>query len=211
MTTTRRLVREDWLAIARTSLVQSGIDDVKVDRLAKRLKVTRGSFYWHFRSRKDLHDALLKEWEVRNHLEIAEVRARWDEVGPDLSEIVHIWLGEDPNFPAFDIAIRSWGRRSQLVSRSVTRVDVAWISLIKELFEKSGYHGDESMVRARIVYFHQIGYYAMAVEENLDERIRLAPIYYHALTGKKAGPELDAVFEKLRAAPRWRAPARVHR
>jgi AcrR family transcriptional regulator len=44
----RRFSREDWIASARKVLVESGVDDVKIDRLARKMKVTRGSFYWHF-------------------------------------------------------------------------------------------------------------------------------------------------------------------
>ncbi|MEI9851478.1 MAG: TetR/AcrR family transcriptional regulator [Sphingomonas sp.] len=69
-----RLGREDWIALARKVLVQSGIEDVKVVPLADRMQVTRGSFYWHFANRKDLLDALLSDWEVRNYFEIAQVR-----------------------------------------------------------------------------------------------------------------------------------------
>lgn len=69
--------------------------------------------------------------------------------------------------------------------------------MLEELFKKRGYRGDESFVRARILYFHQIGYYALAMHEDLAERIRLVPIYYEALTGKKPGPELDNVIDFL--------------
>ncbi len=106
-----RLTREDWLATAKTALVASGIDDVKVDRLAKRMNVTRGSFYYHFKDRQDLVDALLRDWEVRNRVEIAQVRDRWAAAGPDLSEVVAIWLGEEAGALAFDLAIRHWARR----------------------------------------------------------------------------------------------------
>jgi len=59
--TTKRLTRDDWIDNARKVLVASGIEEVKVDRLARRMRVTRGSFYWHFEHRKDLLDALLSD------------------------------------------------------------------------------------------------------------------------------------------------------
>ena len=40
------LNREQWVAAAVDLLVDGGIDQVRVDVLAKRLGVTRGSFYW---------------------------------------------------------------------------------------------------------------------------------------------------------------------
>lgn len=193
-----RLTREDWLTTAKSALVASGIDDVKVDRLAKRMKVTRGSFYYHFKDRQDLVDALLRDWEVRNQVEIAQVRDRWLEREPDLSEVVVIWLGEDSGTLAFDLAIRHWARRAGAVASVVHRVDEAWIGLLIELFRVAGYSEAESLVRARITYFHQIGYYALDVRERMDERLKLVPLYYSILTGKPPSPTLESVIKSLK-------------
>ena len=191
-----KYTREDWIAYARKVLVENGVDDVKVDRLATQMRVTRGGFYWHFKDRQDLLDALFSDWEVRNYFEIAQVKARWARSEPDLSELVVLWLGEDPSFPAFDMAIRVWARKAPLVADAVRRVDEAWISLLGELFFKSGFGEIESLVRARVTYFHQIGYYALGIAEEQADRIRLAPYYYEVLTGHS--PSADLV-EKLNA------------
>lgn len=44
-------------------LAESGLGGVAVEPLAKRLGTTKGSFYWHFRSRDDLVVAALSLWE----------------------------------------------------------------------------------------------------------------------------------------------------
>jgi hypothetical protein len=192
----RRLTREDWIVFAKRALVQSGIDDVKVDRLAKRAQVTRGSFYWHFKNRKDLLDALLRDWEVRNHIEVAEIRERWAQRQPDIGDVFAVWLAEDVNFLDFDIAIRSWGRKVSPVGDVVRRVDDAWISLLEQLYEAHGYKGEDRLVRARIAYFHQIGYHALAFREDQAERLALVPAYHRALMGGEPSAEfLERVSE----------------
>ncbi|WP_339707808.1 TetR/AcrR family transcriptional regulator [uncultured Sphingosinicella sp.] len=199
---TRRLTREDWIASARKTLVERGVDDVKVDRLAKQMRVTRGSFYWHFKHRRDLMEALLTDWEARNYFEIAQIRARWAKTAPDLTEVVASWLEADPAFPSFDVAVRAWARKSTDVAEAVERADTAWIALLQELFEKSGYDSDESLVRARITHFHQIGYYALGFREPQAERLRLVPLYYRVLTGREATANLLKKLDELvREAP----------
>lgn len=190
-----RLTREDWVTVARKALVASGIDDVKVDVLARRMKVTRGSFYWHFKDRQELLDAVLEDWATRNRSEIAATRAR-EESGAGAMEMFFIWLGEDPNFPSFDIAIRVWARKSRRVAELVREIDDAWVALLQRMFEQGGMTAPESFVRARIMYFHQVGYYALSIEESLDERARLAPYYYAALTGT---PAPEGMTESLMA------------
>src|SRR5438132_1705889 len=54
----------DWARAALEVLARSGIEAVAVEPLARRLKVTKGSFYWHFRSRAELLEAALREWET---------------------------------------------------------------------------------------------------------------------------------------------------
>lgn len=192
----KRLTREDWVASARKVLIERGIDEVKVDRLARQLRVSRGSFYWHFQGRRDLLDALLTDWEARNYFEQAQIRARWARTEPDLTEVVAIWLGEDPNFPSFDVAVRAWARRSGDVAQSVERVDDSWIAVLRELFDRSGYDETESLVRARVTYFHQMGYYALGIREEFAERVRLVPIYHRVLTGRDPPPRLEQLLKR---------------
>ncbi len=195
-----RLTRADWVAAARKVLVKRGVDEVKIDRLARQMRVTRGSFYWHFEHRKDLLDALLTDWEARNYFDISQVRARWARSAPDMAAVVSLWLSEDPNALSFDIAVRAWARRATEVAESVRRVDKVWIALLQESFERDGMPPDEALVRARISYFHQIGYWALDLNEDPEERLRLVPIYYRVLTGNDAPPELAKVL-KQQAGP----------
>ena len=100
-----QLTREDWIDRARKALILSGVENVKVDVMARRLKVTRGSFYWHFKNRQELLDALIDDWEANNRRELSIMAARLAEGTAGLMEIFHIWLTEDPSFPSFDRAV----------------------------------------------------------------------------------------------------------
>src|ERR1700761_7096174 len=55
-----------WLAPARAALINDGIGGVEVGKLARKLRATRGGFYWFFTSRKQLLDNLLTDWEDNN-------------------------------------------------------------------------------------------------------------------------------------------------
>lgn len=192
------LSREDWIEAARLVLTASGVDDVKIDRLAKKLTVSRGSFYWHFKHRKDLLDALLSAWESQNRHELAQIRERAGQVDTGVMEAVRIWLGEDLAYPTFDMAIRFWARKSPEVGRLVRSIDDEWIKLLATIFEQSGEDRMTALARARVNYFHQIGYYALAFEESLEDRLALAPYYHRVLTGRDGGQPLAATIEYLR-------------
>ena len=61
-----KVTRQDWLNAALSVLKQGGVEAVKVADLAARMGVSRSSFYWYFKSRQDLLDALLDHWQDTN-------------------------------------------------------------------------------------------------------------------------------------------------
>ena len=58
-----RLSAEDWARAALEQIADAGVASVAVEPLARRLGVTKGSFYWHFPSRDALLQAALDRWE----------------------------------------------------------------------------------------------------------------------------------------------------
>jgi AcrR family transcriptional regulator len=65
----KRAVREaqlssaDWETAALDALAETGVAGVAIEPLARRLGVTKGSFYWHFTDRDALLAASLRRWE----------------------------------------------------------------------------------------------------------------------------------------------------
>ncbi|MFD9550239.1 TetR/AcrR family transcriptional regulator [Nocardia salmonicida] len=80
----RRLNAEDWVTAAIAALGESGLTGVAVEPLAKRLGATKGSFYWHFKDRGALVDAVLARWE---QLGTDEVIARLDELSDPVERL----------------------------------------------------------------------------------------------------------------------------
>jgi len=58
-----RLSAEAWAQAALDVIAEQGVAAVAVEPLARRLGVTKGSFYWHFPSRDALLQAALERWE----------------------------------------------------------------------------------------------------------------------------------------------------
>lgn len=181
-----RLSRSDWLAAARSALIAGGWDSVKVDRLAKRLNVTRGGFYWHFRDRDDLLDALLADWERQtNAMFESAIGGDHADGDAEFRALTNAWIEEDIYSPAYDSAVRDWARTSERATEAVRRVDQHRIEIIQRIFADLGFAETEAMVRARITYFHQVGYYALGLGETKKQRKALLPYYIEALTNGK--------------------------
>lgn len=178
------LGRADWIEAACRALVAGGVASIKIDRLAADLGVTRGSFYWHFADRAELLSALLAHWEATNTAPMEQAVAR---AGGDgharLAALVRVWIDEVAFSPAYDAAVRDWARHDAAAVAAVRRVDDRRIALLADIFGDLGYTGTDAFVRARVAYFHQVGYYTLAIHESRALRLDLLPHYYRVLTG----------------------------
>lgn len=57
--------QEGWLEAAYQALLESGVDSVKILPLAKKLNLSRTSFYWFFKDREELLAALVARWREK--------------------------------------------------------------------------------------------------------------------------------------------------
>jgi AcrR family transcriptional regulator len=187
----RELEREDWLAIARKTLIEEGISAVRVERLAKALGVTRGGFYWRFRNLEELLALLVEDWRGSNGRALFAILGQAKTLSERFDEVVRIWLDERGYSPAWDTAMRVWGRVSPHVRAAVQAVDAERIAVLQTMFQDDGLSEDAALVRARILYYHQMGYYALDVHESRKRRQELLPVYKAALTGADPGGLLE--------------------
>lgn len=179
------LGRDAWLEAARRALIEEGTAGVEVNKLAKRLDVTRGGFYWFFESREQLLDALLDLWVQTSIVQFERIVNAPDKSGVEkFRAFVDLWIDEKEYDPKWDGAVRDWARTSSKVLDAVHAVDDRRIGFIEQVFLALGYTGKEAHVRARVTYYHQVGYYALGVREARKKRLELLPYYTRILAGQ---------------------------
>lgn len=175
---------ERWVDEARQALVEEGIEAVKVDRLAQRIGVSRGGFYHHFTDRADLLSRLLTLWQETVLFVPAGLAPRKPaDALRAIDDLVDHLIREEGYDPHFDLAVRAWARSDAAVAVVVAGVDAERIAALYKLFLALGCSKQEADVRARVFYFHQIGYYAIGVAEPASGRRERAKIYVEILCG----------------------------
>lgn len=179
-----KTTREEWLAEAERILVEGGVQQVKIDRLAKNLNVTRGGFYWFFNNRQDILNHLLEDWQkLENDPLINALNGKNATPLDPFYRFFTRLLRERSYSPKLDTAIRDWARQSTDALKAIEVVDNRRIEALTKAFLSLKYAPDEAFIRARILYYHQIGYYAMNVAETDVQRQKLLPTYFRQLTG----------------------------
>lgn len=173
----------EWIEVARRVLIEEGIVEVKVDKLARLAGVTRGGFYWRFKSRDELLGALIEDWRATNTEPMLRILAEPGTLPERLQRLADLFISESEFSSGYDQAVRTWSTLSPSVAALVHEVDELRIAAIRRIFEEAGHSGDEALVRARITYFHQVGYYATGMLEPAERRRELRGIYLRVLTG----------------------------
>lgn len=182
-----------WLECARVVLIEDGIGMVKVDRLAKRLKVTRGGFYYHFRNQRALLDGLLQLWRTGNQFAPRNPQLSTPQAALKALERVAATLIHEQGFdPQFDMAVREWARISAPVAAVVREVDEERIKAMRRIFLGLGCKLKEAEFRARVFYYHQVGHYAIGVAETTRTREKNLPVYFSVLCGESYDKALSA-------------------
>ena len=179
------LGRAVWLDTVRQALIEEGTAGVEINKLAKRLGISRGGFYWFFRSRKQLLDELLAFWADTSTALFERILLRNGRNGlREYRALIDLWVNEKEYDPKWDAGIRDWARTSAVVLKVVQSVDKKRIAVLERIFLDLGYKGKEAYVRARVTYYHQVGYYALGVRETRRQRLDLLPYYAKVLTGR---------------------------
>ncbi len=158
-----RLDRQSWVDAGLAALAQGGLAAVRVELLAKRLSVTKGSFYWHFPGREALLAAMLEVWEQRQTgAVIAAVEAAGGPPEERLARLSAALSGLDLRLEA---AMRGWGAADAQVRAALGRADARRCAYLQELIERAGVPPEPARARARLVYFALIGEIASGAED----------------------------------------------
>lgn len=183
--TLNNLVKNDWIKVARGILIENGIANVGVRRLSSELNVSTGAFYWLYKNLGELHEDLRNDWKEKNTkpFTIAQETEALSGLEQYL-EMTKMFIFEKSYDPNYDNAIREWARTSPATAIILAEVDQERIDIFRKIFEKIGFNSNSAEFRARVYYYHQVGYQAMRVNESTETRLKNLPFYNEILTGK---------------------------
>jgi AcrR family transcriptional regulator len=175
-----RLSKDDWLTHGLRTLAKDGANALKVGPMAEKLRVSRGSFYWHFSDIGDFRAQLLRSWQERSTDQvIADLDARKAE--PD--RLKHLMKRAFAGKRDLERAIRSWAAEDQDVASIVASVDARRVAYIAKMLVAAGVDSQRARGRAAFLYWAYLGQPIV-----MDPR--------HSSIGASALDDIGDLFEK---------------
>ena len=161
------LAAEDWVLAAVRAIEERGVEAVAVEPLAKKLGVTKGSFYWHFGNRGALLEATLERWEDECTEAVIAVTERIADPRERLGRLLAEATSEEPLdgstsgseiffSDAFELAV-SDAADDPIVRPVLRRVSERRVDYLEECYGALGFSPEEARHRALLAYTAYVG------------------------------------------------------
>lgn len=149
------LSADDWAAAALDAMAAGGLEAVAVEPLARRLNVTKGSFYWHFANREALLRAALELWERRETIDV--VSGLEDEQDPE-ERIFKVFRRANSSYKAGRLYLAlAAASDDPLVGEVVRRVSAQRLAYLEQCYRALGMGEAEAQLWSTFAYATFIG------------------------------------------------------
>lgn len=174
--------RDDWVDAAWKLLGEAGVDGVRVEALARKLGVTKGSFYWHFKNRQALIDALFDRWfglrEENREDFLREVTAPQDR----LWKVIERSITRGTRGQA--AALRLWAQHHPEDGSRITEADYLRRRFFAKQFQALGHDDRAAEVRAEVYMAVISAEYLHAGARSEADRLHFARRKHEMLVGR---------------------------
>ena len=178
----QRLSADDWAQAALDMIAEQGVGAVAVEPLARRLGVTKGSFYWHFPSRDALLQAALERWEL---FEQQDVFGSLEDV-PDprqrLRALFLVVAHEVQPHIIYSELLKALDH--PMVRPVIDRISRRRLDYLVKAFQQAGLEGVAAQHRARLAYAAYVGFLqlTMHLQQPRQQREEFESYVEHMIT-----------------------------
>jgi AcrR family transcriptional regulator len=151
-----RLSAEDWEHAALEVLGESGVAAVAVEALARKLGVTKGSFYWHFPTREALLKAAIDRWELRDEEEVISRVEPISDPRERLRELFRRVSREVQSHVIYAVLLQSSDHPT--VQPVIERISQRRLDLLTLAYRQAGLERKAAAHRARLAYTAYTGF-----------------------------------------------------
>jgi AcrR family transcriptional regulator len=142
-----RLKQDEWLERSLSQLAQNK-GKFNIDELVKKLGVTKGSFYWHFKNRDDFIRKLLDYWESSSTQFVFDEMEKYSDADAEK---------RNKKFCQHDIAIHNMAALNKQTAAKVLIVDKMRLNFVNSIFREIGFRGKDLEVRVHVfTVFHSL-------------------------------------------------------
>lgn len=154
-----------WAAAALDAIAYRGIEGIAVEPLARRLGVTKGSFYWHFANREALLTRALELWEQQETDDVLQRAAQETDPHRRIGRLIRE-INASKRASRIYQALSS-ASRDPLIAAFVHRVSERRMRFLVECYQALGLSTHDARLWARMTYSVYLG--TLQIRHDLPE------------------------------------------
>src|SRR5215475_8262680 len=131
----KRLTAQAWIDFALKTLAREGFAALKADVLARKLGVSRGSFYWHFTDLAAFHARVIEHWKLLATEAIITDIERHASREARLNALLHHAFGHGAGL---EVRVRAWAEHNTEAARALGDIDRRRRGYIEQLLAEAG-------------------------------------------------------------------------
>ena len=148
--------KEDWIKAGFEILMNEGINNVKIEAMARKLGVSKGGFYGYFLNREAFLQAMLEDWEKRHSSDIFNyINSLTGSLSIKLQKL--LYAVDDIKYDAIELSMHHWAAHDPRAKKVLMRVVRERLEFCANLFLEGGFSKDEAEKRANIVHHFMAG------------------------------------------------------
>jgi AcrR family transcriptional regulator len=195
----KRLTAQDWIDFALKTLTRDGFEALKADVLARKLGVSRGSFYWHFSELAEFHAQVIAHWrQMATDAIIADLEGT-----PRAARLDTLLQRAFSHSGALELRMRAWADHNAQAEDALRDIDRRRCAYIERMLADEGVAPAAAAMRAQVLYWAYLGaalsrtrLQGPALKRMVDELKRIG------LSGPVGGPSATPAVRPRPRRPR---------
>lgn len=149
-----RLTAQAWVDFALETLAREGYVALKADVLARKLGISRGSFYWHFPDLGAFHARVIAQWKQTSTEAIIADIERNELPRERITALLRHAFGRGGSL---EIGMRTWAEHHSEAARAVSEIDLRRRDYLEQLLFAAGVKPPLAAIRAQLLYWTYLG------------------------------------------------------
>lgn len=161
--------KEDWINLGYKTFANNGDAGIVVEKMSKKLKVNKSSFYWHFKTKKEFIRQLIMFWKEKETDRIINLTKDKKAGLEKFKAMIPLIYKQDPNLD-FIFYLKRYARKEKSIQDIVENIDKMRIDYTCSILLEMGYSEKEAKIKAGVLHKHYIGYHECIryKEQSLD-------------------------------------------
>ncbi len=152
--------KEDWIVLGYMLFAQKGIAGIVIEQMAKRLKVNKSGFYWHFKTKEAFIEAIVTYWISTHTHQIITLSNSKETAKKKFDKLLHLIFIKDP-FIDFNFYLKRYAQAHPHLQVLIDKIDTKRLIYVKNLLIQLDFSRKDATLKSRVLYKYLIGYHEL--------------------------------------------------